>query len=130
MPGFAGLMGFLQEILGILEVSQMPQLLKLAWQSVEPRPRRVGVKTQEEDWEKGGREHRHLWERLSACYFCHLQEFANFKVVSAQREKMPLQSQGCLEATVGPGEVTGRHGEGQAWEEVSWGWRVWGRSGG
>ena len=110
-------MDFLQEILGIRGVSQMPQLLELAWQSVEPRW--VGVKTQEEDWEKRGRERRHLWERLSACYFCHLQEFANFKVVSAQREKMPLQSQGCLEAGVGPGEVTGRHGEGQAWEGVS-----------
>ena len=87
MPGFPGLMGFLQEILGIRGVSQMPQLLKSAWQSVEPRPRWVGVKTQEEDWEKRGRERRHLWERLSACYFCHLQEFVNFQVVSAWREK-------------------------------------------
>lgn len=64
----------------------MSQLLQLAWQSVEPRW--VWVETLEEDWEKR-RERRHLWERLSACYFCHLQELANFKVVSAQREKMP-----------------------------------------
>lgn len=90
----------------------MPQLLKSAWQSVEPRPRWVGVKTQEEDWEKRGRELRHLWERLSACYFCHLQ-VCEFPSSFYSERKMPLQSQGCLEAGVGPGEVQERTGTGR-----------------
>lgn len=85
--------------------------------------------------ERTGREvtAKNLLSAMCSLFFIHLQEFANFKVVSGKREKCLSRVRGLLEAEVGEersrkGLALGERGVGGLF--VSWGLKTRGTRGG